>query len=48
MEPAYTALTKWIEDNGYQATGVAYEWYLNDPREAAPAQTQIALPLMSS
>jgi effector-binding domain-containing protein len=45
MEPAYNALAKWIEDNGYEATGVAYELYLNDPRESPPAQTQIILPL---
>ncbi len=45
--PAYDALMKWIADNGYEATGVAYEWYLNDPREA-PGQepiTRIEMPL---
>ena len=45
MEPAYKALAKWMEDNGYEATGVSYEWYLNDPRETPPAQTQIVFPL---
>ena len=45
LEPVYEALFKWIEENGYEGTGVSYELYLNDPREAAPAQTQIAFPL---
>jgi effector-binding domain-containing protein len=45
MEPAYTALTKWMEDNGYEGTGVSYELYLNDPHETPPAQTQIIFPL---
>jgi effector-binding domain-containing protein len=29
--PYYRALTEWIKDNGYEAAGVAYEEYLNDP-----------------
>jgi effector-binding domain-containing protein len=45
MEPAYTTLMQWMADNGYEATGVAYELYLNDPRETPPAQTQIIFPL---
>ena len=45
MEPAYNALAKWMEDNGYEGTGVSYELYLNDPRETPPAQTQIIFPL---
>ena len=47
IEPAYNTLNKWIEDNGYEATGVAYEIYLNDPRETPPQelQTQILFPL---
>lgn len=48
MEPAYTALTDWVKDNGYEATGVVYELYLNDPRETPPAQTQIIFPLKSA
>lgn len=30
-EPAYNALTQWIAENGYEAAGTAYEFYLNDP-----------------
>jgi effector-binding domain-containing protein len=44
---AYEALSHWMEENGYQATGVAYEVYLNDRDEtpAAQLQTQVALRL---
>ena len=47
IEPAYTALSEWMKDNGYKATGVAYEMYLNDPEETPPQelQTQIVFPL---
>lgn len=47
MEPAYTALSQWMEENGYEPTGVAYEMYLSDPQETPPDrhQTQIAFPL---
>ncbi|MFX0102390.1 MAG: GyrI-like domain-containing protein [Candidatus Hodarchaeota archaeon] len=47
IEPAYNALSKWIGDNGFEATGVAYEVYLNDPREVGMenAETRILLPL---
>lgn len=47
IEPAYNALTKWVKDNGYEVTGVAYELYLNDPTETPPAelQTQIIFPV---
>jgi len=31
MEPAYGALTQWAEENGYTPSGIAYEYYLNDP-----------------
>ena len=50
IEPAYNALIKWIEDNRYEATGVAYEVYLNDPAQT-PSQelkTQIALMLKTA
>ena len=45
--PAYNALTQWIEENGYEATGVAYEMYLNDPSDTPPEElkTQIVFPL---
>jgi effector-binding domain-containing protein len=47
MEPAYNALSQWIEDNGYQAIGVAYEMYLDDPAQTPPQElkTQILFPL---
>ena len=45
--PAYDTLTKFVADRGYEATGVAYEFYLNDPQTVQPAelQTQIYFPL---
>lgn len=47
MEPAYAALSQWIEENGYEPTGVAYEIYLSDPEETPPDrhQTRIVYPL---
>ena len=50
MEPAYDALSQWIEDNGYQATGVAYEMYLDDPAQTPPqeSKTQILFPLKAA
>jgi effector-binding domain-containing protein len=47
MVPAYNALNEWIKDNGYEATGIAYEYYLNDP-SADPsivAETEVRLPV---
>lgn len=48
MDAAYEALTNWIQQNGFQATGAAYEFYLNDPREVDPKdlQTRILFPLI--
>ncbi len=47
MEGAYAALNAWIDQNGFQATGTAYEFYLNDPRTVDPKdlQTRILLPI---
>ncbi len=47
IEPAYNALTAFVEQQGYEATGVAYEFYLNDPGEVAPDEllTQIVFRL---
>jgi effector-binding domain-containing protein len=47
MGSTYEVLTQWIKDNGYEATGVSYEFYLNDPAETPPQQlrTQIVFPL---
>jgi len=36
IEPAYNELTNWIEEKGYESTGVAYEIYLNDPSQTPP------------
>ena len=46
---AYNALAAWVEAEGHTPTGVAYEFYLNDPGEVAPEeiQTEIAFPLAS-
>jgi len=40
---AYTALSEWIKENGYEATGVAYEMYVDDPTQTPPQElkTQI-------
>ena len=47
ISPAYEMLTKYIEDKGYESTGIAYELYLNDPSEVPPEQlqTHILFPL---
>ena len=47
LAPAYEALANWIEENGLEATGAAYEFYLNDPSEVPPEElmTQIVFPL---
>ena len=44
---AYEALHKWMQANGHVPTGVAYEFYLNDPQATPPAelQTQLVFPL---
>ncbi len=45
--PAYEALAQFIKEHGYEATGVAYEAYLNDPTQTPPEQlqTQVIFPL---
>lgn len=47
IEPAYNALTAYVEEQGHKTTGVAYEFYLNDPAEVAPEEllTQIVFRL---
>lgn len=47
IPPAYEALSHWVEENGYEPTGAAYEFYLNDPEETPSEQlmTQIMFPL---
>lgn len=43
MASAYEELTRWVEEKGLQASGVVYEFYLNDPASTPPEalQTQI-------
>jgi effector-binding domain-containing protein len=50
IEPAHTALAKWVAEHGYEVTGICYEFYLNDPDETPPAelQTEIIYPLKQS
>ena len=50
IEPAYTALIAWIKQKGFEATGISYEFYLNDPSETPPdeLQTRILFPLKSA
>jgi len=45
LKPTYNVLFQWIKDNDYEATGVAYEVYLNDPDQTSPEklETQIYL-----
>ena len=47
VESDYNALNQWIKENGYETLGPAIEFYLNDPREVGPenTQTEIQLPL---
>ncbi len=33
MKSAYDAISKWMEDNGYNPSGVVYEFYYNSPIE---------------
>ncbi len=43
MRMAYEELTHWVEEKSLQASGVVYEFYLNDPATTPPEalQTQI-------
>ncbi|MFM8320542.1 MAG: GyrI-like domain-containing protein [Chloroflexota bacterium] len=45
--PAYEALTAWVAGQGREATGTAYEFYLNDPTQVTPdkIEMQILFPL---
>ncbi|KJS11511.1 MAG: transcriptional regulator [Desulfotomaculum sp. BICA1-6] len=47
LEPAYNAVLQWIGENGYTATGTAYEFYLNDPGKTPESEllTKIVFPL---
>ena len=43
--PAYEAMAKWMLENKLEGTGVAIEFYLNDPQVDPPAKTRIEMPL---
>jgi effector-binding domain-containing protein len=43
--PAYEAMNQWLKDNKLEGTGVAIEFYLNDPQVDPPAKTRIEMPL---
>lgn len=47
IRPAYNALKKKVNEEGLQATGVAYEYYLNDPNNTKQNDllTQVVFPL---
>jgi effector-binding domain-containing protein len=47
VQPAYDALIDWTKKNGYEPSGITYEYYLNDPSEnpkIAP-ETEIRFPV---
>jgi effector-binding domain-containing protein len=48
--PAYEALAQFVKEGGGEATGAAYEFYLNDPQQTPPQelQTLIVFPIKSS
>jgi effector-binding domain-containing protein len=31
VKVAYDALVQWAKENGFKASGISYEYYLNDP-----------------
>ena len=45
--PAYEALKDFVKQQGYEPTGIAYEYYLNDPGEGpnVKPETEIRYPL---
>ncbi len=47
IRPAYNALAKKVKEEGFQTTGVSYEYYLNDPKNTKPNDllTQVVFPL---
>ena len=46
---SYEMLAKWMEAKGFEGTGEAYEFYLNDPSETPPERlrTRIICPIKS-
>ena len=48
MKSTYDALNEWIQQNGYEPTGIAIEYYYNDPKDVKPEEimTELQLPLI--
>ncbi|WP_075981355.1 GyrI-like domain-containing protein [Bacillus massilinigeriensis] len=48
MGSVYDQMLKWIEENGYEATGVYYEYYYNAPNEVPESEllTKIVIPII--
>lgn len=46
----YDILAKWMEEKGYQASGIAYEMYIDDPGLVPEAElrTLVLFPLLSN
>jgi len=47
MEAPYNAMVQWINENGYEPTGVSYEYYYNNPAEVSENEllTKIVFPV---
>lgn len=47
MEQPYNEMFKWLEANGYESTGVYYEYYYNAPSEVSENEllTRIVMPV---
>ncbi len=47
VKAAYEAAGQWMKANGYESTGVVYEFYLNDPAQTPPErlETQLVFPV---
>jgi len=47
MEAPYKEIMQWIEEQGYEPTGVFYEYYYNSPAEVPESEllTKIVIPL---
>lgn len=50
IEEAYIALLEWIAENGYEPTGITYEFYLNDPGTTPQEElrTEVIMPVRSA
>lgn len=45
IAPAYDDLTRFVQENGFMPSGVAYEWYLNDPEDPNLRETDVSFPV---